>query len=30
MEKMGEYGVNTFYLFLDFEAAYDSIAEMSS
>jgi sorting nexin-29 len=30
MEKMGEYGVNTFYLFLDFKAAYDSIAEMSS
>jgi hypothetical protein len=25
MEKMGEYGVSTFYLFVDFKAAYDSI-----
>jgi sorting nexin-29 len=24
-EKMGEYVVNTFYLFVDFKAAYDSI-----
>jgi hypothetical protein len=25
LEKMGEYGVNTFYLFVDFKATYERI-----
>jgi hypothetical protein len=25
MEKLGEYGVSTFYLFVDLKVAYDSI-----
>jgi hypothetical protein len=29
MEKSSEYGIKTYYLFIDFKAAYDSINKQS-